>query len=258
MPNDTINGASIYYRDMGKGTAVIFIHPPVLTSLTFKHQYRGLSGQFRLIGLDIRGHGKSLPSGQAVTYPLIVEDIKALMDLLNIEKAFICGYSTGGSVVLEFLLTYPDKALGGIVIGGMSEVNDLKLKNKISIGIVLAKAGCVGTIALANAWSNSQSLSYFRELFLDGKNGNANNAEQYYQYSLQYNCTALLEKIPHRVLLVYGEKDPLFHPYAKLLHERLPNNQLVYVKQTDHRIPAKAAEQLNGLITTFIRENLQL
>jgi pimeloyl-ACP methyl ester carboxylesterase len=60
---------------------------------------------------------------------------------LNIPKAFLCGYSTGGSIVLEFLLTFPDRSLGGIVISGMSEVGDWYLKNRISLAVILSKAG---------------------------------------------------------------------------------------------------------------------
>jgi pimeloyl-ACP methyl ester carboxylesterase len=47
------------------------------------------------------------------------------------EKAFICGYSTGGSIALEFLLTAPERALGGVVIGGISEVRNRQLNRAI-------------------------------------------------------------------------------------------------------------------------------
>jgi pimeloyl-ACP methyl ester carboxylesterase len=50
-----------------------------------------------MITFDIRGHGKSQYSNKPLTFPLIVEDIKLLLDHLEVEKAFICGYSTGGS-----------------------------------------------------------------------------------------------------------------------------------------------------------------
>jgi pimeloyl-ACP methyl ester carboxylesterase len=99
----------------------------------------GLSSHFRTIRCGIRGHGRSHPSPKPLTYSLIADDIKQLLDFLRIEKAYLCGYSTGGSVVLKFLLTYPEKALGGIVIGGMSEVHDLRLACRIRLGIALAK-----------------------------------------------------------------------------------------------------------------------
>lgn len=255
MPIIEVNGTSINYIEQGTGTPIICIHPPVLTSKNFLYQTQKLSTKFRVIAFDIRGHGKSQPSKRTITYPLIVEDIKHLMDRLNIPKAFLCGYSTGGSVVLEFLLSYPEKSLGGIVIGGMSEVADRKLKNKISVGLLLSKIKAVGTVALGTSWTNARNIKEFLELFKDAKQSNAKNAEQYYRYSLEYNCTDQLEHIDLPVLLVYGEKDQPFHPYAILLHERLPRDELFIIPKAGHRIPTKANEELNNLITQFVTKH---
>jgi pimeloyl-ACP methyl ester carboxylesterase len=252
MTTANINGLSIHYIDRGKGTAILFIHPPVLTCLNFTHQLQELSPHFRTIAFDIRGHGKSQLSKHAVTYPLIVEDIKQLMDRLSIDKFFLCGYSTGGSVVLEFLLTHPDRACGGIIISGMSEVNDWQLRNEISMGISFSKINAIGALAFTIALSQTKDLSLFWELFNDAKKGNAKNAEEYLQYSLKYNCTSQLREIQLPVLLVYGEKDKLFIPYAKVLHQRLPKNELFSIKNVNHQIPTKASGPLNELIKQFV------
>ncbi|KUP23633.1 alpha/beta hydrolase [Paenibacillus sp. DMB5] len=253
MPLTCIKGYSMYYEDCGQGTPIVFIHPPVLTSLNFQYQMKKLSADFRTVSFDIRGHGSSEPSREEITYPLIVKDIRQLMDQLKIEKAFLCGYSTGGSVVLDFLLSCPERALGGIVISGMSEVNDSKLRNKIARGLFLSRIGAISAIALSISWNQAKTkLSLMRSLFTDAKKTNAKNAEQNYHYSLNYNCTAQLEKIHHPVLLVYGEKDTPFHPYAKLLQERLPKSELVFIQKAKHQIPTKAAGKVNDLIRQFI------
>ncbi|GAA0375186.1 alpha/beta fold hydrolase [Bacillus horti] len=256
MPHAYINGYNMYYTDKGKGTAIIFIHPPVLTSLNFTYQIDHLSKYFRTIAFDIRGHGHSEPSEQEVTYPLIVEDIKKLMDELQIEKAFLCGYSTGGSVMLEFFLAYPERALGGVVICGMSQVSDRKLKQMISLGRLFSHYGMIHTIALSVSWAQATTklshLSLIRLLFKDAKRTNAKNAEQYYQYSMHYNCTSQLSDINQPMLLVYGEKDKTFHPYARVLQERLPNSRLVIFKDMKHQVPTKAADKLNDHIYEFI------
>jgi pimeloyl-ACP methyl ester carboxylesterase len=255
MSTANIQGYSMYYIDCGKGIPILFIHPPVLTSINFIYQIQGLSSYFRTIAFDIRGHGKSQPSQQAITYPLIVEDIRLLMDQLNIEKCFLCGYSTGGSVVLEFLLTYPERAWGGIIIGGMSEVNDWQLRNKICLGVAFSRLGALGTVALSLASGQTKIPSLFYKLLIDAKHGNAKNAEQYYRYSLDYNCTSQLHKIHLPVLLIYGEKDTPFHSYAAILHQQLPLNELFSMNNTDHRIPTKAPGPLNELIKRFIHHN---
>ena len=89
MPTLDVDGISLYYTVNGKGIPIVFIHPPVLTCLNFKYQVEELSKEFQVITFDIRGHGRSQYSNQQVTYPLIVEDIKRLLDHLKIKKAFI-------------------------------------------------------------------------------------------------------------------------------------------------------------------------
>lgn len=251
-----VDGISLYYTVKGKGIPIVFIHPPVLTSLNFTYQIEELSQEFKVITFDIRGHGRSQYSRPPVTYPLIVEDIKHLLDHLKIKKAFICGYSTGGSIVLEYLLISADWALGGIVIGGMSEVRDKYLKKKISLGMSLAIKGAVPVLALSISWSNSNTIELFRKMFKEARKGNARNIEQYYRYSLHYNCTHQLEKINLPILLVYGKEDKPFYYYAELLHEKLPCKELKFIDHAKHQIPTKAASNLNEMIKHFINTHV--
>ncbi|WP_028403038.1 alpha/beta fold hydrolase [Ectobacillus panaciterrae] len=252
MPMLDVDGISLYYTVKGKGIPIVFIHPPVLTHVNFKYQIEELSQKFKVITFDIRGHGRSQYSRQPITYPLIVEDIRHLLDHLEINKAFICGYSTGGSIVLEFLATYADRSLGGIVISGMSEVKDRRLKNKISLGMALAKAGAVSVLALSISRSNSNTLELFIKMFKEARKGDARNIEQYYRYSLHYNCTSQLENIDLPILLVYGKEDQIFYHYAKLLHEKLPCNELKFIDNVKHQIPTKAKIDLNEMIKQFV------
>ncbi|MEH6948172.1 alpha/beta hydrolase [Bacillus sp. JJ634] len=256
MPMLDIDGANLYYTVKGNGIPIVFIHPPVLTSSNFKYQVEGLSRNFKVITFDIRGHGRSQYSDTPIIYSLIVEDIKRLLDHLNIQKAFICGYSTGGSIALEYLLNAPDRALGGIVISGMSEVKDRELKQKISLGISLANKKAVPLLALAISWGNSNKQELFNKMFNEALTGNSINIEQYFRYSLHYNCTNQLKNIPLPVLLVYGKKDKQFHYYAKLLHENLPYNELQVIDYAKHQIPTKSANDLNQLITHFIETTM--
>ena len=253
MPMLDVDGISLYYTVNGKGIPIVFIHPPVLTCVNFKYQVEELSKDFQVITFDIRGHGRSQYSEQPVTYPLIVEDIKHLLDHLKIKKAFICGYSTGGSIALEYLLNSADRSLGGIVISGMSEVREKYLKKKISLGISLASKRAIPVLALSISWSNSNTRELFIKLFKESKKGSAKNIEQYYRYSLQYNCSQQLGKIKLPVLLVYGEDDKPFYDYAMLLHKKLPYAELKFINHTKHQIPTKAANDLNEMIRQFIK-----
>jgi pimeloyl-ACP methyl ester carboxylesterase len=251
MPMLDLNGSSLYYSVIGKGIPIVFIHPPLLTNSNFYYQKRELFREFQVITFDIRGHGNSQNSKIPITYNLIVADILCLLDHLKINKAVICGYSTGGSIVLEYLINASERALGGIIISGMSEVRD-NLKDKISLGVTFANIEDFPILALAISWGNSNTKAMFNKLFQDALKGNPENIKQYYLYSLHYNCTDNLEKIELPVLLVYGKKDRQFSYYADLLQEKLPYTELKYIDNVKHQIPTKASYDVNNLIKRFI------
>ncbi|MCI0765782.1 alpha/beta hydrolase [Bacillus sp. TL12] len=247
MPMLDVDSSSLYYIVKGKGVPIVFIHPPVLTCVNFEYQIEELSQNFKVIAFDIRGHGRSQYSKQPITYPLIAEDIRCLLDHLEIKKAFVCGYSTESSIALEFLLTFAERALGG-----MSEVRGGYLKNKISLGVKLAKLGAVSFLAWSISWGNSNTHKLFKKMFKEARKGNAKNIWQYYRYSLHYNCTNQLGNIQLPVLLVYGHKDKVFYSHAKLLHGKLPCNELKFIDNVKHQIPTKAAKCLNEMIQQFV------
>lgn len=147
MPMLEVDGCRLYYSVQGSGIPIVFIHPPVLTSINFTYQIEELSKFFKVITFDMRGHGRSEYSTQPITYPLIAQDICCILDHLQISQEYIGGYSTGGSIALAFLQAFASRALGGIVISGMSEVNNQHVKNKIMLGMRLAKAGAVSILA---------------------------------------------------------------------------------------------------------------
>ncbi|MDF2856230.1 MAG: alpha/beta hydrolase [Neobacillus sp.] len=247
-----IEGTRIFYSVAGDGIPIIFIHPPLLTSANFTYQMKELSKNYKVIIFDIRGHGRSEYSKQAITYSLIVDDIRNLLDHLRIEKAFICGYSTGGSIVCEFMLSHSDRALGGIIISGMSEASDVYLRKRISLAKNISNPKSLSILASAIAWGNADKKEIFKQMFSEAIKGDPRNIKQYYDYSLNYNCTNLLGKIYLPILLVYGTKDKSFHHYAQLLHERLPSNKLKFLEKERHQIPTKAANKLNQLISQFL------
>ncbi|WP_096467751.1 alpha/beta fold hydrolase [Aneurinibacillus soli] len=252
MAHVEVNGVSLHYEIRGNGTPLILIHPPVLSSANFHYQLDELAKYFTVIVFDIRGHGKSQPSVQAVTYPLIVEDIKGLLNHLHIEKAFVCGYSVGGSIALEFLLTAPERSLGAILVGGISEVNSRRLRNLISLAVALAGAGAIPALACSISWSNSDTMETFWELLKDAKKADKRNAEQYYRYSLTYNCTDQLRTIPFPVLLVYGGDDTQFQSYGRLIRDNVAHSEFVLIPNVKHQIPTKKHAELNRLIKQFI------
>jgi len=100
-----INGAQIYYEMKGSGHPLLLIHAGVADSRMWDDQFDAFAEKYRVIRFDLRGFGRSnMPSGSFANY----EDVRALLDFLEIKSASILGISFGGSIALDFTLAHPN------------------------------------------------------------------------------------------------------------------------------------------------------
>ncbi|MDQ1910702.1 alpha/beta hydrolase [Paenibacillus sp. GD4] len=252
MPFANVNRTRIHYQVKGSGVPIIFIHPPMITSRMFMYQLKQLSERYQVVVFDLRGHGESSYSKESVTYGLLAEDVRELMDELGIKKAYIAGYSTGGTVALHALMNYPDRFYGGILISAMSEVSSLSMVGEIWTGLQLASLRAKRILAAALCAANADSLETFKGLYTSAIKGDIRNQRQYLRQSYVNKCTERLQEITAPMLLLYGDKDRLFHRYAQILHDGLPNSSLKFFENKRHQLPTKAYDAVNRVIREWI------
>lgn len=102
----------LYYSDTGNGTAIVLIHGYLESSEVWNGFREKLASEFRIISVDLPGHGLSDVYGETHTMEFMAEAIKDLLDKLHIRKAFLVGHSLGGYVALAFLELFPDYLMG--------------------------------------------------------------------------------------------------------------------------------------------------
>jgi len=108
------------YEEDGVGEPLILIHGGGMTGrLMWSEQIPVFAEHFRVIAPDSRGHGGTHNPAGELSYHAMAEDVIALMDALEIERAFYYGYSDGGNIGLELGMRFPDRmvalALGGVL-----------------------------------------------------------------------------------------------------------------------------------------------
>lgn len=251
MPIDVINGVRMHYEVYGEGTPIIFIHPPVTPGACFSNQTAYLQQQFQVITFDLRGHGDSEASSEPFSYFQAASDIEGLLNHLHIDKAVICGYSTGNQIALEFALNYSERVIGGVLIGGMPAVRPGTLAKLVRLGIFTTKRW-MPLVSLGLSITNAKDLDQFKTIYRRAKKSEAAYSEAYFRCSLTYDCTSQLEQLHLPMLLVYGERDRWVLPYGNMLQRLLPNNEFVLIAKAGHRLPSRAPDALNQLIANFV------
>ncbi|UCH14253.1 MAG: alpha/beta hydrolase [Bacteroidales bacterium] len=103
---------SIRYKLEGMGTVVVLLHG-YLESLDIWSAFSGeLMKKFRVISIDLPGHGQSGIIADAHTMEIMAEAVKAVISELNISKCILIGHSLGGYVTMAFADLFPDRLYG--------------------------------------------------------------------------------------------------------------------------------------------------
>ena len=99
---ETSDGTILYYEDYGHGDPILLLHGFCCSSQVFKRNIEGLSKNNRVVLLDLRGHGASSKTLQGITMPRMAEDVKDLIEYLDLENVTLLGWSMGGQVALMY------------------------------------------------------------------------------------------------------------------------------------------------------------
>lgn len=231
----------IYYTEKGKGEPVILIHGVLVNSdLNWRlpNVSQRLSKHYRVISIDLRGHGfSSKPYGKENYGMKLVKDIIDIMNELRIEKAHIVGYSLGGFISLKLATTYPDRAYS-IIIGGAgwekSTPENLQKLNMITTAM-RTNEDCTPLLELVGMKKQGfQRIAIWV-------------ANKYYQKTNDLKCIAdlldsttelevsedSLKKCSLPILIIAGTRDPMCKN-AEALAKTLPNGKLTWIKNGTH------------------------
>jgi pimeloyl-ACP methyl ester carboxylesterase len=132
------NGGKIYYSDTGEGEIVVLLHGYLETSDIWNGFAKKLAGKFRIIAIDLPGHGLSKVYGECHTMEFLAGAVKGLLDNLNIKRMFLAGHSMGGYVVLAFLEMFPDMLNGYCLFHShpFSDSSEIHEKRETQVKIV--------------------------------------------------------------------------------------------------------------------------
>jgi pimeloyl-ACP methyl ester carboxylesterase len=102
-----VNGTRLYYEIVGRGHPLVLVHGFSPNTKMWDDQFEVFAKRFKVVRYDVRGFGKSaLPTvGKDYSH---TKDLKALLNQLGIDYAYVVGLSMGGVIALDFALEYPE------------------------------------------------------------------------------------------------------------------------------------------------------
>jgi pimeloyl-ACP methyl ester carboxylesterase len=117
----SVDGANVHWTSAGSGPqAVVFVHGWTCDESSWSAQVPPLSGKYRVITLDLPGHGKSAaPANGKFSMENFARAVEAVRVDAGVDRIVVVGHSMGTPVIRKYQLMYPQHVAGMVLVDGL-------------------------------------------------------------------------------------------------------------------------------------------
>ena len=252
---------NITFSDQGKGRVIVLLHGFLGSHAIWKNTADNLAKSYRVISIDLPGHGSSPCFGYAHSMELMARCVKAVMDSLRLKKFVIVGHSMGGYVGLAFADLFPDN-LKGLCLFHSTAYPDSEEKKKDrsrAINLVRSNKTVYTKTSIRNLFA-TKNLKYLKE--------EINFATKIAKETSQRGIIAALHGMRDRpgrdiilglveypIMMVIGELDNVL-PCNQLLEqsELIKNKTVLYLEHDGHFGFLESSKQTHKELRRFLRK----
>lgn len=258
----------LHVTDLGEGQSIVLIHGWPLSDEMYEYQYQYLVRKgFRVIGISLRGFGKSDKPYGKYNFDVFSDDIKAVLDKLKIENVVLGGFSMGGAVAVHYVNKYNSAHVGKLALFAAAAPS---WKQRADYPYGISEEGAANLIKQTMT-SRQDLIAGFGALFPAKGSTISKNVEKWLEdinlaaspYAITESITALgdldlrpsLANINIPVVIFQGTKDQLVDfALAEVLHKGLKNSYIVRFENSGHALFFEEMEKFNTELEKFARD----
>jgi non-heme chloroperoxidase len=265
------NPVNINYVDYGKGNPVILIHGWPLSGDMWEYQIESLvNSGHRVVVYDRRGFGKSSRPWDGYDYDTMTDDLKALIDQLQLDNITLVGFSMGGGEVVRYFSRHGGKGVSKAVL--ISSVTPYLLKTdsnpdgvpkdifdgmaedmkKDRIAFLDGFGKTFFGVTLLNKPVSSDLLEYYKSVAsMASPRATLECAKAFSTTDFRSEMASV--KVP--TLIIHGDADKTvpIDPTGKEAAKAIADNQFVIYEGAPHGLFYTEKERLNQDLLTFLQ-----
>jgi pimeloyl-ACP methyl ester carboxylesterase len=249
----------IAYSETGKGTAVVLLHGFYENKEMWDAFVPELSLKYRVITIDLLGHGQTECLGYVHSMEDQAEMVHAVLSELKIRKSVLIGHSMGGYIALAFAELYPDFMKAMVLLNSTSRADSDERKANRDRAIIAVKKNYVACIrmSVANLFSEKN-----RDVFLDEieyvklealKTPLQGIVACQEGMKIRKDREVILHFAPYPILLILGKQDPVLD-YAENIDQIENTNVKLHTLSDGHMSHIENKEELKVVLSNFLRK----
>jgi len=255
-----INGIALAYSDTGRGLPIVFLHAFPLNRTMWAQQEADLSPHYRVITIDLRGHGESDAPLWHYSLDQAAEDVRALLDHLSIRQAVFVGLSMGGYILFAFYRKHADRVNGLVLADTRAQADTPEGKEgRFQMAQTAYKHGpaAVADIMIPKLLSpatigTKPEIVHRVRRMIEG-NQVSGIAGDLMAMAERPDSIPLLKQISCPTQIIVGELDQATPPSdAKLMAEQIPGARLAVIPGAAHLANVEQPELFTRIVRSFI------
>jgi non-heme chloroperoxidase len=263
----TPDGVSLFYRDWGAGTPLVFLSGWTLNSSMWAYQMQPLSERgMRCIAYDRRAHGRSSDPGKGYDFDTLADDLACVIETLGLSGVTLVAHSFSSGEVVRYLSRHGSERIAGVVFVAPAAIPFLLKTDDNPGGVDGAVFEQLRSALIEDfaGWAESGAGPYFAGLaskaMIDATIGMMNLTSHQAMLAMSRiqpttDFRAELARIKIPTLLIHGDSDAsapaelASKPAAKLI----PGAQLAIYEGGPHGLYFTHKKKLNLDIERFVR-----
>ena len=254
-----VNDIELDYEDHGSGKVLLLLHGLGSTKKDWDSQVPFFSKRYRVITLDLRGHGKSSKPSDAYGVGLMTEDVKAFLDHLKIKKATLVGFSMGGAIAFQMAASYPEYVDNLVIVNSGPDFNDMGsigeelLKNRTEFLETKGLAPLAKEISF-NMFPEDHQLDLREAFETRCKNNDYNAYYKSFVTLMNWGLGDQLKDIKTRTLVVGSDMDYTPVAFKQAYVDRMANARLIIIQNSRHGVVIDQPDAFNAALEKFLED----
>lgn len=260
MPKVQVRDIEMYYEETGQGAPLLLIHGLGSSRRDWEMQVPYFSRNFRVITLDVRGHGQTDKPAGPYSIPLFAEDTAEFMKILQIESAHVVGISMGGMIAFQLALIVPERIRSLVIANTGSELIVRTLRDFLMVSQRKLIVRLLGMRKMGEVLSKrlfpEPGFEELRRIFVERW---AENDPRAYRDSMQgllgWSVTDRLSSIHCPTLILSADQDYTPVAIKEAIVAKMPNAKLAVIPNSRHAVPVERPEEFNQIVGEFLEKN---
>jgi len=251
--------AKIFYTSKGKGPTVVFLHGFLENSTMWNDIGAELSKSYRIISVDLLGHGHSECLGYMHSMEDMAAVVSALIRKLRIRKYRIVGHSMGGYVALNLAQSETEKIKGLCLMNSTSKADSSERKKLRVRAIKMAQENYKTLVQLSftNLFSEASRVLFEKELKAALKEALKTPVQGYIAaqegMKQRLDTQAFLTTAPFQKLFIIGKKDTVLE-YQDLQNEAQQTQSDLAVLDQGHMSHIENKTEVIAVLMRFLKK----